>query len=208
MPAEGRPPLKPEEIAWLRAWIRQSASSTAETMAGVSIADRSDESPQPVGDYTALMSEIRLMQQGQGAKLVAVSSIPSDGLVLNTFDVAASFNDTQLAQLQRFAPYIVEADLARTAISDASISTLTQFTQLRALHLEETSITGKDLAKLTALSKLNYLNLSETKVTSAAVAPLRSMPNLHHLYLFDTPAQPLSTADTADVPRPTSQSVQ
>jgi len=192
----------------LRAWIQQSASSTTETVAGISIADRSDEPPQPVGDYTPLMSDIRRMQQGQGAKLVGISSVPSDGLVLNTLDVSASFNDTQLAQLQRFAPYIVEANLARTAITDASFSTLAKFTQLRALHLEGTAITGKDLAKLTALSKLNYLNLSETKVTAAAVAPLRSMPSLHHLYLFDTSAQALPPAGTADLPRPTSQSVQ
>jgi hypothetical protein len=208
MPAEGRAPLKPEEITLLRAWIQQSASSTTETVAGISIADRSDEPPQPVGDYTPLMSDIRRMQQGQGAKLVGISSVPSDGLVLNTLDVSASFNDTQLAQLQRFAPYIVEANLARTAITDASFSTLAKFTQLRALHLEGTAITGKDLAKLTALSKLNYLNLSETKVTAAAVAPLRSMPSLHHLYLFDTSAQALPPAGTADLPRPTSQSVQ
>ena len=26
MPAEGRPPLKPEEIAWIKAWIQQGAS--------------------------------------------------------------------------------------------------------------------------------------------------------------------------------------
>ncbi len=208
MPAEGRPPLKPEEITWLRAWIQQGASSTSETVAGLPIADRFDEPPQPVGDYTALMSDIRRMQQGQGAKLVALSSVPSDGLVLNTLDISASFNDAQLAELQRFAPYIVEANLARTAVTDASFSTLARFTQLRALHLEGTAITGKDLAKLTALSKLNYLNLSETKVTSAAVAPLRSMPNLHHLYLFDTPAQPLSSAGSSDIPRLASQNAQ
>ncbi len=196
MPAEGRPPLKPEEIAWLRAWIQQSASSTATSVAGISDMP-AEPPPQPVGDYSALMSDIRQMQQGQGAKLVAVSSKPSDGLILNTFDVAANFSDGQLAQLQRFAPYIVEADLSRTAITDASMDTLSKFTHLRALHLEGTAITGNGLAKLAPLSQLTYLNLSETKVTTAVLAPLKAMSNLRHVYLFDTPAQPASAADAA-----------
>ena len=196
MPAEGRPSLKPEEITWLRAWIEQGASSTATTVAGVSDMP-TEPRPQPVGDYSALMGEIRQMQQGQGAKLVAVSSKPSDGLILNTFDVAASFNDAQLAQFQRFAPYIVEADLARTAITDAGLDTLSKFTHLRVLHLEGTALTGNGLAKLAPLSQLTYLNLSETRLTADALIPLKAMRNLRHVYIFDTPAQPATAADAA-----------
>ena len=76
-----------------------------------------------------------------------VSAKPSDGLILYTVDAASSFGDAQLAQFQKFAPYIVEAELGRTAVTDASFDTLKQFTHLRALHLEETQITGDGLAK-------------------------------------------------------------
>ncbi len=198
MPAEGRPPLKPEEIAWLRAWIQQDASATATHLAGITLPESRDEPPpQPVSDYSALMNDIRQMQQAQGAKLAFVSSKPSDGLVLNTVDAAPTFDDAQLAQFQRFAPYIVEANLARTAITDASFDTLGKFSPLRALHLEGTAITGSNLARLATLTQLPYLNLSETRVTSTAVASLKSLPNLRHIYLFDTPAQPASTPDAA-----------
>ena len=37
MPAEGRPPLRAEEIAWIKAWIQQGASPTSTTVAGISI---------------------------------------------------------------------------------------------------------------------------------------------------------------------------
>jgi len=119
-----------------------------------------------------------------------VSSKPSDGLVLYTVDAAGSFGDAQLGQFQKFAPYIVEAELGRTAVTNASFSTLAMFTHLRAIHLEETRVTGDGLAKLAPLSQLTYLNLSGTQVTQAAVAPLASMKNLHHVYLYNTPAQP------------------
>lgn len=195
MPAEGKPPLGAEEIALIKAWIQQGASPTATEVAGVSIRDERPELPlQPVGDYSALMLEIRKMQQTQGAKLVPVSGKPDDGLILFTVDAAGSFGDAQLAQFQRFSPYIVEAELGRTSITNASFDTLKEFTHLRALHLEDTRITGDGLAKLAPLSQLTYLNLSGTQVSAAAIAPLNAMKNLRHVYLYNTPAQPAATA--------------
>lgn len=190
MPAEGRTPLTSDEISAIRAWIRSGATATATGPAAAELASTTAEpAPLPVGDYSQLMPEILRMQHGVGAKLVPVSANPSDGLILRTADVATAFGDAQLAQFHKFAPYIVEAQLARTAITDASLDTLKSFTNLRALHLEGTSITGADLAKLGSLTQLAYLNLSGTRVTAQSVAPLRSMPHLRHLYLFDTPAQ-------------------
>jgi hypothetical protein len=195
MPAEGRTPLTSGEVSLIRAWIKAGATASATNIPGVSLSRERTEAPaepppQPVGDYSQFMPEILRLQQGVGAKLVPVSAHPSDGLILRTADIAPSFGDAQLASFQKFAPYIVEAELARTAVTDASFNTLQNFTHLRALHLEGTSITGSSLAKLGSLSQLTYLNLSGTKVTSQAVAPLRNMPGLRHLYLFNTPAQP------------------
>jgi hypothetical protein len=195
MPADGRVPLTPEEIAALRAWILAGASPTATNIPGMAVAAENVELPlQPVADYSNLMEEIRQMQRSESAKLVPVSAKPADGLILRTMDVASSFDNAQLRRFERFAPFIVEAELGRTAVTDACFDTLSKFTHLRALHLEDTAITGQALAKLSALSQLTYLNLSGTRVTSATLAPLKGMRNLRHVYLFDTPAEPRSTA--------------
>ena len=191
MPAEGRTPLTSGEISAIRAWIRSGATPTATGPAATKLAGTSAEPASlPVGDYSQFMSEILRMQHGVGAKLVPVSANPSDGLILRTADVAPAFGDAQLAEFRKYAPYIVEAQLARTAITDASFDTLKTFANLRALHLEGTAITGADLGKLRSLTQLTYLNLSGTRVTAQSIAPLKTMPNLLHLYLFDTPAQP------------------
>jgi hypothetical protein len=160
------------------------------------VAEDQEEAPPPVGDYSAFMGEIRQMQQSQGAKLVPVSANPSDGLILRTTDVAGSFDDAQLARFLKFAPFIVEAELGRTAVTDAGIETLSQFKNLRAVHLEGTAVSGRTLAKLSSLSQLTYLNLSGTRVTNDAVAPLKGQSNLRHLYLFNTPAEPASAAES------------
>ena len=103
------------------------------------------------------------------------------------------------AAFQKFAPYIVEAELARTAVTDTSFDTLSTFTHLRALHLEGTPITGANLARLSSLNQLTYLNLSETKISAQSVAALRNMPHLRHLYVFDTAAHP-ATATSRSTP--------
>ena len=196
MPAEGRTPLTSDEVSWIRSWIRAGASATATSAAGATRTDADNElPPQPVGDYSQLMPDILQMENGLGAKLVPVSSKASDGLILRTVDAASSFGDAQLAAFQKFAPYIVEAELARTAVTDSSFDTLKSFTHLRALHLEGTSITGTNIAKLSSLAELTYLNLSGTKVSTQSIAPLRTMPHLRHLYLFNTPAQPDGAAE-------------
>jgi uncharacterized membrane protein len=201
MPAEGKTPLTTDEIGTLRAWILAGASPTAASIPGISTARQNADLPlQPVGDYSHLMNEIRQMQSSESAKLAAVSATPSDGLILRTSDVASKFDDSQLAHFEKFAPFIVEAELGRTAVTDASFDTLSKFSKLRALHLEGTGITGRALVKLSPLSQLTYLNLSGTKVTSDALAPLKSMPNLRHIYLFDTPAEPASTAANRSTP--------
>jgi mono/diheme cytochrome c family protein len=198
MPAEGKPPLTQEQIAWIKAWVQQGASPTTTHLDGIDIHDDSDdEPPQPVGDYSTLMPAILALENSQGAKLLPVSSKPSDGLILNTVDVARNFDDAQLVQFEKYASYIVEAELGRTAVTDACFSTLAAFTHLRALHLEDTRITGAGIQKLTALSQLRYLNLSGTKITQPELASLHSMKNLRHLYLYNTPAQPASLADAA-----------
>ena len=205
MPAEGKPPLRPEQITWIKAWIAAGASPTATSVPGVTIHEPHNTPLVPVANYTALMPEIHAMQEAQGAKLSQVSANPADGLVLNTVDAPATFDDVHLAQFEKFAPYIIEVDLARTSVTNASFITLAKFTHLRAIHLEATNITGDGIAKLAALPQLSYINLSNTKVTNDAVGPLRAMKSLEHLYLYNTPAEPIAPVppiETAAQPAP------
>lgn len=191
MPAEGKVPLKPEEIVWIKAWIAQGASPTIASLKGFSFPDDVQQDPLPqVGDYSALASQIAALEQSTGARLTPVSRKPADGLILNATGVTSTFNDAQLSQFAKFAPYIVEAELGRTMVSDTSFETLAQFTNLHALHLEGTTVSGKGLQKLTQLPHLAYLNLSGTLVTKVTIAPLTSMKHLRRLYLYNTPAQP------------------
>ena len=119
-------------------------------------------------------------------------------MILFTVDAASSFGDAQLAQFEKFAPYIVEAELGRTAVTNASFDTLKQFTHLRALHLEETHITrrwsGKACLTLAIDLSESEWNASNSRGRSISSS---SMKNLRHVYLYNTPAQSAHTAEQA-----------
>ena len=192
MPAEGKPPLKPEGITWIKAWIQQGASPTMKSLTGIAAPVELQDTPLPqVGAYSGMMAEIAQIEKSQGVMLVPVSRKLGDGLILNAVDVAGTFNDAQLARLVKFAPYIVEAELGRTTVTDTSFDTIGKFSHLRVLRLEDTPVKGQGIGKLTRLSELTYINLSGTKVTTATIAQLAGMKNLRHLYLYNTPAQPM-----------------
>ena len=146
MPAEGKPPLKPEQIAWIRAWILQGASPAATSLAGVVVPQEHKEIALPqVGDYSGMMAQISQIDAAPGVRLVPVSSKLGDGLILNTVDIAAKFNDTQLAQFEKFAPYVVDMELERTKVTDSCFDTLGKFAHLRSLNLEGTAVTDRVL---------------------------------------------------------------
>lgn len=192
MPAEGKPPLRPEAIALLKAWVQQGASPLATSLVGVALPRARRETVLPqVGDYSRLRPQMDRLDSAKSGLLLPVSQRPGDGLILNAGG-AADFDDASLARLTPFAPYIVEAELAHTKLTDASIGTIAEFRNLRELHLDYTGITGANLGQLSALRNLAYLNLSGSNVTRTAVAPLMKMKQLSHLYLFNTPAQPIT----------------
>ena len=118
------------------------------SLAGIDVPEPFREEPVPqVGDYSKLMGEISQTAKSAGVTLVPVSKNLGDGLILNTVDAGPKFGDAQLAGLVRFAPYIVEAELGRTSVTDGSFATLGKFGHLRALHLEGTSVTGAGLSE-------------------------------------------------------------
>jgi hypothetical protein len=193
MPSEGKP-LTPKDIAWINAWVQQGASPAATTLAGIEARTTTSNDPIPqVADYSALTSQIEQVEKTLGIRLDHLSAKASDGLVLRTIDVAHTFGDAELAKLEPFAPYIVNAELGHTRVTDACFTTLAKFKHARMIHLEDTAITGHHLDKLASLPELRYLNLSSTRVTRQSLDQISSVKTLQHVYAFNTPALPASS---------------
>jgi len=189
MPAEGKPGLTAGEVKAIEFWI---TSGAAETLAVEKVSTAPPPPPaKPVlppltPDYGPRSSQIARFETELGVRLIPRSQNPRDGLTLRTVGAPSRCDDRTVAALKPIADLIVDAELARTRITDAGMKTLGSFVNLRSLDLSHTAVTSHGLASLTNLGKLESLNLTATDVDDEGVLPFRRKPGLRRLYLFET----------------------
>ncbi|MPZ18157.1 MAG: hypothetical protein GEV06_09630 [Luteitalea sp.] len=190
MPAEGRPPLKEEEVAILRWWIASGASEAvtlaqAESPPGevARLLDRAT-STGPTGPLP--LEEAARLARATGLVITPVSSDARDGLRVSAFSLTSGGVDRALATLTPLAAFVREADLSHSDATDASIATLAGWTNLRTLNLAFTEIRGRGLDRLRALTQLRTLNLAGTPLDPAVGHALARLGTLRHLTLSGT----------------------
>jgi mono/diheme cytochrome c family protein/YHS domain-containing protein len=111
----------------------------------------------------------------------------TNAYTVNALPVQKEFGDKHVSELaSSIAEQTLWLNLSKTQITDAGITNLTKFKELRRLYLDNTKITDKALATISKLSNLEYLNLYGTEVTDAGVDQLKNLKNLKKLYLWKT----------------------
>ncbi len=189
MPADSKPPLKPAEVKVLELWIAAGADdrTPASAVKGApALAAPKAPTPALTADWQPRRAEIAALEKTLGIRLVPRSRLGTDGLVLRTASAPGLCDDATLAKLAPVADLIVEAELARTKVTDAGLAALATFVELRTLDLTRTAVTSTGVAKLVTLKKLESLNLTATAVDEAGIAPLKSLPALKQTWLFGT----------------------
>jgi uncharacterized membrane protein len=201
MPAEGKPGLTAAEIKVIEFWIASGATEkvTAEKIKAAPPREPAKPILPPLApDYRPRSNEIAALQVRLGVQLVLRSQDPHDGLILRAVSAPERCDDAVLRALKPIADLIVDAELARTKITDEGMKTLGGFANLRYVDLSYTSVTSRGLAPLTNLDKLESLNLTATGADDEGVLPFRHKRGLQHLYLFGTKA----TQPEASDPKP------
>jgi mono/diheme cytochrome c family protein len=189
MPSDGKPLLSKDEIRNIELWIAGGASASkvvADFPGAPSLSRFKPAEPARAPDWRPRAGEIAALEARLQIRLVPRSQVPTDGLVLRTASAPGRCDDTVLAALAPLAPLIVEAELARTRVTDAGMAALAGWENLRAVDLTRTAVTSAGLAPLARLRMLETLNLTDTAVDDAGVAPLRTVPSLLRLWLHGT----------------------
>ena len=189
MPADGKPPLTPDEVKILEIWIGSGASATAPLSAfpNVPVLRQARAVAAPLApDWRPHRDAIAALERELGVKLAPRSQVVTDGLVLRTASAPARCEDATLARLAPVAAFIVEAQLARTQISDAGLAALSTWENLRSLDLTRTAVTSVGLATLAQLPKIEGINLTDTAVDDAGLAQLKAATSLQRLWVFGT----------------------
>jgi uncharacterized membrane protein len=189
MPSEGKPALSKDELKVLELWITAGAPVQVDEklLAGLPALSSAASAAPLVADYRPQLQTITALETSLGIHLVPRSQNPTDGLILRTMNSPSTCTDGTLARLGPVASLIVDAELARTKVTDNGMSTLSKtFPNLAFLDVSQTGVTSAGARNLEHLKKLQSLNLTETKVDAAGIAELRSNPNLKKLYVFET----------------------
>ncbi|MBI5693621.1 MAG: hypothetical protein HZC55_26390 [Verrucomicrobia bacterium] len=187
MPSDGKPLLSREEIKNIELWIAGGASAEkvmADFPGAPPLARPKAIAEALAPDWTSRAAQITALEQALGVRLLPRSQVPTDGLILRTASSPARCDDAALAKLAPVADLIVEAELARTRVTDAGLGAVAQWTNLRALDLTRTGVTSAGLARLQPLRRLERLNLTDTSVDDAGVGHLRALPELRQIWAF------------------------
>ncbi|MBL9211236.1 MAG: hypothetical protein JNL92_12275 [Opitutaceae bacterium] len=201
MPSDGKPSLSADEIKIIALWIEAGASPT-KSLADFPTAPAlrpARVAPVPLApSWREKAAEIAALEKKFGVKLVPRSQVPTDGLVLRSASAPQRCNDQVLAGLAPVARFIVDAELARTPVTDAGLKALGSWENLRAIDLTRTKVTSAGLAALSGLKHLEVINLTDTAVDDAGVTTLRALPGLKRAWLFGSKATvtqyPVATA--------------
>jgi hypothetical protein len=189
MPTDAKPPLTAAEIKVIELWIVSGASNSlpAIEVRGAPPLLASEIPVVPLTrDYRPQLPLITSLEHELGVRLVPRSRNPQDGLILRTVSAPERCDDVAVARLKVIGMLIVDAELARTKVTDVGLKTLATFSNLRVLDLAHTAVTSAGVPILARLGRLESLNLTATVVDDAGVAALRRKQTLKRLYLFET----------------------
>ena len=203
MPTDGKPPLTASEIKVIELWI---ASGATNTLPEIEVHGTPPLPPPAIPalplakDYRPQLKTIASLEQELGVGLVPRSQNPNDGLILRTVSAPERCDDKTLARLKSVGDLIVDAELARTKITDEGLKVLSTFSNLRSIDLAHTNVTSKGVPLLARLNHLETLNLTATPVDDTGVVTLRHKPSLKHLYLFETKCTVQFTTESNKMP--------
>ncbi len=185
MPSGEHPPLSPSEISLLKAWIAAGAPAT--TPFDSPAMEPAAAPPPAAPDYGPRLALARALAGELGVTLVPRSRIQTDGLILRTAGAPSRCDDQALARLAPVSDLIVEAELARTRVTDKGMEAVGAWKNLRRLDVTRTAVTSDGLAFLAPLQLLESLNLTQTRVDGRGLALARKFPALRRIWAFEGP---------------------
>lgn len=185
MPPKGKPQPKPDDIAFLRWWVDQGASSTvrpSDLRPPQAIAARFSNhkmlDPLPRAEI-----ERQIATLGNRRELTIRFVARDDPRIEATI---RGGDDAAVEALLPLRNNLVRLDLARTAITDHAALAMGQMTNLKSLHLEQTAFSDRGVEALGGLRNLEFLNLYGTRITDAALPVLSRMTTLRRVFLWQT----------------------
>lgn len=193
MPADGKKPLTPQQVAIIQWWIEKRAPGK-----GMITELKPDSAMRKtliayfgIGEQNSnLNANVSAADEG------LISELTKQGFLIATLAeknnlLQATYNGSGADKINLNKLVDLKDQLVWLRISNAEnlndqLKIIGQLTNLQKLTLNNNDITDKNISELLALSNLEYLNLYNTKLSNEGVETLMQLKKLKHLYVGKT----------------------
>ncbi|MCR6721877.1 MAG: chitobiase/beta-hexosaminidase C-terminal domain-containing protein [Chitinophagaceae bacterium] len=192
MPPKGKPQLTEQEIEIIKQWIEKGANFN-QKLIDLPVDDKlyqlaaaKFESGVPEV-YSFASADVATVQSlNTENRVVLAEALNSPALTVSFFN-STKFQSEQLKELSKIKEQIVSLDLTRMPLGSDDMKTISQFTNLRRLHLGFTPVKAEDLKLIKELKNLRTLTLSGTNINASQLAVLKELPKLSQVYTWQMP---------------------
>ena len=184
MPPKSKPQLTKDEVAALKAWIQRGASFS-EPAPGIPVAKPLGATPAGSDSASGPAAADPVALAALADALIHVQPHAAGGNLLDVdcAAVAATLDDEKVRRLLTpIRLQIVDLSLARTKITDASVTLLAGMPAMRRLNLSSTAISDAGIAGIAGLPGIEELVIAQTQVSD--IEGLKVMAGLKRLYCW------------------------
>jgi len=195
MPPLGKPQLNEEEINFLYTWIQSGAdmkkqireyseTDSVKIIAAKFFNPQKEEPKEKEYSFSAVSSTTIQKLNDPFCSVFPISQ-NSPALQVDFF-VREKYNSKKLEELLKVKEQIVVLSLANMPASDADMKTVSKFTNLEKLILNNSSVTNKGVAELVKLKSLQSLSLAGTGINKNAIQELLKLESLKEVFIWKT----------------------
>jgi len=196
MPAEGKTPLTPAQVAIMRWWVEAGAphdttvgalgiAADIESLLAGQVGLGGASAPAAAGRVSA---DAQLVARLFAAGFLVRQRAEDDAqLVVSVGSPGGVLDDDAIAALAAAAPQVVDLNLSNAGLDDDGMAALGDLPAVTHLRLAHNRITDRGVAALGELPRLLHLNLyGNSGVTDAGLESLARSASLRELYLWQT----------------------
>jgi uncharacterized membrane protein len=190
MPPRGKPQLTADELEIITQWIKKGADFTLrvidlpvqDTLRVIAAKVLMDAETAQYDFEEADAGIIKKLNTSN--RVVKAESLNSPALTVSFFN-SKLFDLQQLKELSVIKKQIISLDLSKMPVKDADLAILSEFENLRRLHLNFTGITGSGLPILQKLKFLRTLSVSGTRIQPRQLEVLKNFPQLKNVFAWN-----------------------
>lgn len=196
MPPKDKTQLTEDEVTFISLWIDSGADtekklielSEGDTLAKLAslIVPRYQQFGGDEPQYTFQFASAEKIRKLSRPNRTVIQIAKNEPAIQADFYLRESFDPKSIEELTEVKEQLISLNLSKMPVKDSDLKTISKFSNLEVLNLNNTEITGSGFDALAGLPRLRSLSLSGTNVSTAALRDLGKLSGLKEVFIWNT----------------------